>query len=274
MRVMGFVKAIKYPKKALVPSMPGEWADARRGPVCHQTLASVPPALPPASTAVAAAGPAAPHPGMAPIGAYLMDRTQKSPGQKCRAQLHFQGRHYPGADPHRIRNRNQRHQRVRLLGRPRLRRRLRCAGALEPENPRGRLREPASRPHRAALRKLITAMVLAGHTDAETIDRIKNRRTHQGNPATGIGALSYMMSKSSYLTDQGDPRHAACHVLRCGEQPADWGANAPDTPFIGGNYWCFTPGHEAERAALPPLSVFLTGVATWSDGTPATMHRM
>ena len=35
---------------------------------------------------------------------------------------------------------------------------------------------------------------------------------------------------------------------------ADWGANAPDTPIIGGNYWFFTPGHDAEAAGLPPLS--------------------
>ena len=58
------------------------------------------------------------------------------------------------------------------------------------------------------------------------------------------------------------------------DNPTDWGANAPDTPIIGGNYWFFTPGHEAETAGLPPLSVFLTGVANWSDGTPASAHPM
>jgi hypothetical protein len=55
---------------------------------------------------------------------------------------------------------------------------------------------------------------------------------------------------------------------------ADWGANAPDTPVVGGNYWFFTPGHAAESANLPPLSVFITGVATWSDGTPVPAHPM
>ena len=56
--------------------------------------------------------------------------------------------------------------------------------------------------------------------------------------------------------------------------PPTGGANAPDTPVIGGNYWLFTPAHEAEAASLPPLSVFLVGVDTWSDGTAAPRHRM
>ena len=58
------------------------------------------------------------------------------------------------------------------------------------------------------------------------------------------------------------------------KSPADWGANAPDTPIIGGNYWFFTPGHDAELSGLPPLAVFTTGVTHWSDGTPAPLHPM
>lgn len=52
------------------------------------------------------------------------------------------------------------------------------------------------------------------------------------------------------------------------------GANAPDTPIIGGSCRFFAPDHEAEIASLPPLFVFLTGASTWSDGTPAAEHRM
>jgi hypothetical protein len=122
--------------------------------------------------------------------------------------------------------------------------------------------------------QLRTAMILAGHTDAETIDRIKAALNTKQIPALESGAMSYMMSKSSYLTDQGE--HDMPHLMFfvSVRNAADWGANAPDTPIIGGNYWFFTPGHEAETASLPPLSVFLTAVATWSDGSPATAHHM
>jgi hypothetical protein len=124
------------------------------------------------------------------------------------------------------------------------------------------------------LSKLITSMVLAGRTTAETIDRIKIALSTKEIPPLESGAMSYMMSKSSYLTDAGE--HDMPHLMFfvAVKDAADWGANASDTPVSGGNYWFFTPGHEPETAKLPLLSVFVTGVATWSDGTPAQAHRM
>jgi hypothetical protein len=117
-------------------------------------------------------------------------------------------------------------------------------------------------------------MVLAGRSDAETIARIKTALATKAIPPLENGAMSYMMSKSSYLTDEGD--HDMPHLMFfvAVTNAADWGANAPDTPVIGGNYWYFTPGHETDTAGLPPLSVFIVGVNTWSDGTPVAMHRM
>jgi hypothetical protein len=122
--------------------------------------------------------------------------------------------------------------------------------------------------------KLSTAMVLAGRTTPEIIDRIKTALRTREIPPLESGAMSYMMSKSSYLTDEGD--HDMPHLMFfvAVKDAADWGANAPDTPVIGGNYWFITPGHEAESAGLPPLAVFISGVSNWSDGTPASPHRM
>jgi hypothetical protein len=121
--------------------------------------------------------------------------------------------------------------------------------------------------------KLRTTMILAGRTTAETIGRIKIAVSSKEIPPLESGAMSYMMSKSSYLTDAGghDMPHLMFFVAV--KDAADWGANAPDSPVVGGNYWFFTPGHDAETANLPPLSVFITGVATWSDGTQAA-HQM
>ncbi|UGB44255.1 hypothetical protein LQ772_09575 [Frateuria edaphi] len=122
--------------------------------------------------------------------------------------------------------------------------------------------------------KLRTAMTLAGHSDADIADRIKvGLRTGQ-IPPLGTGATCYMMSKSSYLSDESghDMAHVMFYVpLKDGD---DWGANASGSPVFGGNYWYYTPAHQVDAARLPPLSVLLVGVATWSDGTPAAMPPM
>ena len=122
--------------------------------------------------------------------------------------------------------------------------------------------------------KLRTAMTLAGRSDADIAKRIQTALRSKEIPPLEPGAMCYMMSKSSYLSDDGG--HDMAHVMfyvptRDG---ATWGANAAGSPIFGGSYWFYTPDHQAEAAALPPLSVFLVGVATWSDGTPAAMPKM
>ena len=121
---------------------------------------------------------------------------------------------------------------------------------------------------------LRTRMTLAGHTDAEILERIKLALRTREIPPLEPGALSYMMSKSSYLQD-GDVQDMA-HVMFFVpfKDGADWGANLPGSPVMGGNYWFFTPEHDADKAGLPPLSVLILGVSTWSDGTPAAMPSM
>ena len=126
----------------------------------------------------------------------------------------------------------------------------------------------------APLAKLRTAMTLAGRTDAEIMERIKTALRTKEIPPLAPGAMSYMMSKSSYLSDDGD--HDMAHVMFFipFKDGATWGANAPGSPVFGGNYWFATLDHAAETAALPPLSVLLLGVCSWSDGTPAPTHQM
>lgn len=125
-----------------------------------------------------------------------------------------------------------------------------------------------------SIARLRTAMTLAGRSDAEVADRIRTALRTGKIPPLASGAMCYMMSKSSYLSDDGD--HDMAHVMFYipSRDGADWGANAAGSPVFGGSYWFYTTGHEAEAATLPPLSVFLVGVTTWSDGTPVAMHRM
>ena len=122
--------------------------------------------------------------------------------------------------------------------------------------------------------KIRTAMTLAGRTDAEILARIKTALSAAEIPPLAPGAMSYMMSKSSYLS--AGANHDMAHVMFFVpfKDGSAWGANTPGSPVYGGNYWFFTPGHEAEAAGLPPLSVLLVGVRNWSDGTPAAMAVM
>jgi hypothetical protein len=122
--------------------------------------------------------------------------------------------------------------------------------------------------------KLRTAMTLAGHTDAEIMERIKDKLRSGEIPPLEAGAMCFMMSKTAYLTDLGT--HGMAHVMFYipFKDGADWGANAAGSPVFGGNYWFFLPEHAAEAAALPPVSVVLVGTSTWSDGTPAAMAGM
>lgn len=126
----------------------------------------------------------------------------------------------------------------------------------------------------APIAKLRTAMTLAGRSDAQILDRIKAALRSGEIPALQPGAMSYMMSKSSYLSETGE--HDMAHVMFFVpfKDGSSWGANAAGSPVFGGTYWYTMPGHDAEAATLPPLSVLLVGVCSWSDGTPVAMDKM
>ncbi len=228
-----------------------------------------------AVTAPALASPTTPYAHMAPIDAYLMDRHQEialarsaapSSVSKDATILVLTRTGYETAA-------SGTNGFVCWVSRS-------FSGSLEsPErwNPKIRAAEcqnPQAARSVLPIAKLVTSMVLAGRTTAETITRLRTAfSTHEIQPLES-GAMSYMMSKSAYLTDQGD--HDMPHVMFyvAVKNASDWGANAPDTPIIGGNYWFLTPGHETESASLPPLCIFLIGVPIWSDGTPAPRNRM
>jgi hypothetical protein len=56
-----------------------------------------------------------------------------------------------------------------------------------------------------------TELLLAGHSKVEAIAAIKAALEKKELPALEPGAVSYMMSKSSYLTDDGG--HNAPHLI-------------------------------------------------------------
>jgi hypothetical protein len=119
-------------------------------------------------------------------------------------------------------------------------------------------------------------MVMAGRSKAEILAALKTAYENKQLPDLEAGAMDYMMSKPSYLTDQGD--HNMPHLMwyTALADGKDWGAYAAGSPVISAPYWFFSStesGNEpSQMKGLPPILVFLVGVADWSDGTPAGGH--
>jgi hypothetical protein len=115
-------------------------------------------------------------------------------------------------------------------------------------------------------------MVMAGRSKAEMISALKAAYAKKQLPDIESGAMDYMMSKSSYLTDAGG--HNMPHLMfdTLIKDGSDWGAGADGSPVMASPYWFFTPEQQSQVNGLPPILVFLVPAPTWSDGTPAEMH--
>lgn len=118
-----------------------------------------------------------------------------------------------------------------------------------------------------------TEMLLAGHSKQEVIAAIKSAIDKKELPALEQGYVSYMMSKSSYLTDSGD--HNVPHLMffQLAKDGAAWGANLTNSPVLSVNYWYISEQSYPQLKSFPPLSVFLVGVDKWSDGATAPMNH-
>jgi len=106
---------------------------------------------------------------------------------------------------------------------------------------------------RAYLRR--TEWVMAGLSREEVA-----RRVHAafGSLTPEVGSMCYMLSKLGYLGDDaGGPWRPHLMYFLPPSDPASWGANLPGSPIHGGGV-----GRLGER-----VSVFLTPVARWSDGS-------
>jgi hypothetical protein len=116
-------------------------------------------------------------------------------------------------------------------------------------------------------------MVMVGRSKAEMLSAVKAAYQKKQLPSLENGAMDYMMSKSSYLTDQGG--HNLPHLMfyTAGMEAKDWGSGAADSPVMSAPYWFFASQEPSQMKGLPPILVFLVEVADWSDGTPAGKHN-
>ena len=120
---------------------------------------------------------------------------------------------------------------------------------------------------------LRSRMVMAGRSKAEIVSALKTAYEKKQLPGLESGAMDYMMSKSSYLTDEDG--HNMPHLmfdtpLKDGK---DWGSGAAGAPVMSAPYWFISPKQPSQMKGLPQILVFLVPVATWSDGTPAGEHN-
>ncbi|MBV8892585.1 MAG: hypothetical protein JO266_11555 [Acidobacteria bacterium] len=115
-------------------------------------------------------------------------------------------------------------------------------------------------------------MVMTGHSKAEIVSAVKAAYGNKQLPELESGAMDYMMSKSSFLTDRGT--HNMPHVMfyTLVNDGKDWGSGAEGAPVLSAPYWFFSPQEPSEMKGLPPILLFLVAVPNWSDGTPAGQH--
>lgn len=102
-----------------------------------------------------------------------------------------------------------------------------------------------------------TKMALEGKTRAEIIEGNKSAFEKGELPPLEPGAMSYMMSKEAYLTDNGD--HDLAHLMFYAPHGAVWGADVSKSPVM------LNP----QFKDVQPIDVFVVSVGKWSDGTPA-----
>lgn len=120
---------------------------------------------------------------------------------------------------------------------------------------------------------LRSRMVMAGRSREEILSATKAAFANRQLPDLESGAMSYMMAKSSYLTDEGDHNMAHLMFFTAVSNAGDWGSGAAGSPVMSAPYWFFSEQAPSQLLGLPPVLVFLTMVPHWSDGTPAGGHH-
>jgi len=107
-----------------------------------------------------------------------------------------------------------------------------------------------------------TELVLAGSSKAQMFEGIKAALDKKELPAIESGAMCYMMSKQSYLSDRDGHWHPHLMFFVFLMDAAASGAGLPGSPVVLGVE--DTPDR---------MSVFMIWVAKWSDGTPDTLDK-
>ncbi|HEX5474214.1 MAG TPA: hypothetical protein VFX12_06080 [Vicinamibacterales bacterium] len=104
---------------------------------------------------------------------------------------------------------------------------------------------------------LRSQLALARRTQAGILQGLQAARAAHRLPKLEPNAVSYMLSKRSFLTDAGgNLAHVMFYVPAVA--PEEWGAGLPGSPIsLAGSF------------DVVPIDVFIVATGQWSDGTPA-----
>ena len=102
-----------------------------------------------------------------------------------------------------------------------------------------------------------TEWVLAGRSKAQMFEDLKAALDKKELPKPEVGSMCYMMSKQGYLNDSVGHWHPHLMFFLPPADPSTWGANLPGSPVIG------------QDDAQSQLTVLMIPVGHWSDGTAA-----
>jgi len=129
------------------------------------------------------------------------------------------------------------------------------------------LNAPAARSALPVINRL-NELALAGLSKDAILARMKESIAKKEFGPPEIGSMSYMMSKSQYLTDDGPHWHPHVMFYMPGEMNgSDWGANLPAGSAVFGG------GHDLPGGGRMPWTLFFVPVPIWSDGTPAEANH-
>jgi hypothetical protein len=114
----------------------------------------------------------------------------------------------------------------------------------------------------------LNELALAGLSKDAILARMKESIARKEFGPPEIGSMSYMMSKSQYLTDDSPHWHPHLMFYMPGEMNASvWGANLPAGSAVFGG------GADLPGGGRMPWTLFFVPVPSWSDGTPADGHH-
>jgi hypothetical protein len=114
---------------------------------------------------------------------------------------------------------------------------------------------------------MMTRLTLAGDSQEQVAEAVKSAYARHEFPPLEQGAMSYMMSKSAYLTDQDGHNfsHLMFFFMATDGQPL--GADLPKAPLASASVWFPNDDDNPLNKGFPPLRIFMVGVKHYSDGS-------
>jgi hypothetical protein len=126
---------------------------------------------------------------------------------------------------------------------------------------------PAARSALPVLYRL-AELALAGLSKDAILARMRESIARREFGPPEMGSMSYMMSKSQYLSDGSPHWHPHLMFYMPGEMNGSvWGANLQAGSAVFGG------GVDMPGGGRMPWTLFFVPVPSWSDGTPAEAHH-